>query len=141
MGESMGNDDSKDTQRNFTSYKLGVYQKGLSSFSWHRLLPKSWEERKTVNIDSILEDGTSTGGQDNGQKPDGIAVTGRPALGKGQHIRSKQGLASILILQAVPLSSYTLLQVVLAFDPFLLLNIKILSSSGFSQQSWASIQT
>lgn len=77
MGESMGNDDSKDTQRKSTSYKLGVYQKGLSSFSWHRLLSKSWEERKTVNIDSILEDGTSTGSQDNGQKPDGTAVTGR----------------------------------------------------------------
>lgn len=123
MGESMGNDDSKDTQRKSTSYKLGVYQKGLSSFSWHRLLPKSWEERKTVNIDSILEDGTSTGAQDNGQKPDGTAVTGRPALGKEQHTRPKQGLVSILILQAVPLSSDTLLQVVLPFDLFLLLNI------------------
>lgn len=66
------------------------------------LLPNNWEERKTPNIDSVLEDGTSTGRQENGQNPDKIAVS-RAAPGKGQSTRSKQELASTLILQALPL--------------------------------------
>lgn len=110
-------------------YKLSIHarvqKKDLASFSCHRLLPNSWKERKTPNIDSILEDGTNTGRQENGQNPDEIAVTGA-APGKGQHTRSKQRLASTLILQAVPLLSHTLLQVALPLAPSFYL------TSGFS---------